>query len=72
MDDKEILLLHGQDYRRIYNSCRDSKTYFVDPEFPPDNSSLFKVQSLPFQVEWRRVEVCVGTVGKGYGSCAAP
>lgn len=46
--------LYGQDYGAIRQECLDGGTLWTDPEFPPDDASLYFSQSPPFALEWKR------------------
>lgn len=46
-----------QDYDRARRQCLANGTLFEDPYFPPNNSSLFHTQKLPFTPKWLRPKV---------------
>ena len=46
--------LCDQDFYELRASCLESGELFVDPEFPPDDQSLYFSQDPPFAVEWKR------------------
>ena len=45
--------LYGQRFDEIKAACLESGELFVDPEFPPDDGSLFFSQS-QYGIEWKR------------------
>ena len=47
-------MLCGQNFEEIRQSCLDAGELFTDPEFPPDDDSLYFSQSPPFAFEWVR------------------
>jgi len=47
-------LLCGQDFYALREQCAQSGELFVDPEFPPDNQSLYFSDRIPYDFEWRR------------------
>lgn len=46
--------LYGQDFEALRQDCLASGNLFVDPEFPPDDRSLYFSQGTPAGVEWKR------------------
>lgn len=54
--------LKNQNYEDLKRQAQESQTLFEDPEFPPNESSLFykgNVAQLPGQVVWKRPKVCI-------------
>ena len=46
--------LCDQDFEELRASCLDAGELFTDPEFPPDDQSLFFSKEPPFAFEWKR------------------
>lgn len=46
--------LANQDFYELRQQALDSGELFVDPEFPPDDQSLYFSQDPPFAFEWKR------------------
>ncbi len=46
--------LCDQDFFELRQSCLDNGELFTDPEFPPDDLSLYFSQDPPFNFEWKR------------------
>jgi calpain len=46
--------LCGQDFEALRQGCLDNGELFTDPEFPPDDQSLYFSQETPFAFEWKR------------------
>jgi len=46
--------LCDQDFEELRNACLESGELFTDPEFPPDDQSLFFSKDPPFAFEWKR------------------
>jgi len=52
--------LCNQDFYELRQQCLDAGELFVDPEFPPDDQSLYFSQDPPFAFEWRRASEIAG------------
>ncbi len=46
--------LYGQDFDALRADCLSRGELFTDPEFPPDDRSLYYSQRPPFQFQWMR------------------
>ncbi len=46
--------LYGQDFYALRQEALDSGDLFTDPEFPPDDQSLYFSKDPPFAFEWKR------------------
>ena len=46
--------LCSQNYEELRQECLDNGELFTDPEFPPDDQSLYFSQDAPFAFEWKR------------------
>ena len=46
--------LCDQDFEELRSACLESGELFTDPEFPPDDQSLFFSKDPPFAFEWKR------------------
>ncbi|XP_071086234.1 calpain-5-like [Haliotis cracherodii] len=44
----------GQDYNALKKECKEKGTLFIDPEFPPDDRSLFYTKGKLAGVAWMR------------------
>ncbi|KAJ8310637.1 hypothetical protein KUTeg_012502 [Tegillarca granosa] len=44
----------GQKYHKLQRQCTRSNKLFVDPEFPPNGSSLFHSRPAPADIVWKR------------------
>ncbi len=52
-------MLCGQNFQELRQSCLDNGELFTDPEFPPDDQSLYYSEDPPFAFEWKRAsEIC--------------
>jgi calpain len=47
-------MLCGQNFAEIRQQCLDNGELFTDPEFPPDDQTLFFSKEPEFSVEWKR------------------
>ncbi|XP_057344720.1 calpain-3 isoform X5 [Manis pentadactyla] len=46
-------------FEHLHKKCLEKKVLYLDPEFPPDETSLFYSQKFPIQFVWRRPpEIC--------------
>ncbi|XP_007460197.1 PREDICTED: calpain-3 isoform X5 [Lipotes vexillifer] len=46
-------------FEQLHKKCLEKKVLYVDPEFPPDETSLFYSQKFPIQFIWKRPpEIC--------------
>ena len=46
--------LCGQNFEELRQGCLDNGELFTDPEFPPDDQSLYFSQETPYAFEWMR------------------
>lgn len=46
--------LYSQDFQELKAKCLENGELFSDPEFPPEDSSLYFSQDPPFAFEWKR------------------
>ena len=46
--------LYGQDFYALRQEALDRGQLFTDPEFPPDDQSLYFSESVPYSLEWKR------------------
>ena len=52
-------MLCGQNFEALRQECLDNGDLFTDPEFPPDDQTLYYSQDPPFAFEWKRAsEIC--------------
>eukprot|EP00095_Tigriopus_kingsejongensis_P007616 maker-scaffold2030_size22264-snap-gene-0.8 protein:Tk07616 transcript:maker-scaffold2030_size22264-snap-gene-0.8-mRNA-1 annotation:"calpain-b-like isoform 2" len=47
-------MLYGQEFETLRQEALASGDLFTDPEFPPDDASLYFSQSAPYSFEWKR------------------
>ena len=47
-------MLCGQNFEELRASALEAGELFTDPEFPPDDGSLYFSESPPFAFEWKR------------------
>ncbi len=52
-------LLYGQDFEKLRQECLDRGELFTDPEFPPDDQSLYFSDKIPYAFEWKRASELV-------------
>ncbi|KAM5240899.1 calpain-3 isoform 5-T5 [Hipposideros larvatus] len=54
-----IIGVKEKTFEQLHKKCLEKKFLFVDPEFPPDETSLFYSQKFPIQFVWKRPpEIC--------------
>ncbi|XP_044781099.1 calpain-3 isoform X2 [Bubalus bubalis] len=54
-----IIGVKEKTFEQLHKKCLEKKVLFVDPEFPPDETSLFYSQKFPIQFVWKRPpEIC--------------
>nr|KAF6391445.1 calpain 3 [Pipistrellus kuhlii] len=54
-----IIGVKEKTYEQLHKKCLEKKVLYVDPEFPPDETSLFYSQKFPIQFVWKRPpEIC--------------
>ncbi|KAM5235111.1 calpain-3 isoform 3-T3 [Ctenodactylus gundi] len=54
-----IIGVKEKSYQQLHKKCLEKKVLYLDPEFPPDESSLFYSQKFPIQFVWKRPpEIC--------------
>ncbi|XP_040082773.1 calpain-3 isoform X2 [Oryx dammah] len=54
-----IIGVKEKTFEQLHRKCLEKKVLFVDPEFPPDENSLFYSQKFPIQFVWKRPpEIC--------------
>lgn len=58
-----IIGVKEKKFEHLHKKCLEKKVLYLDPEFPPDETSLFYSQKFPIQFVWRRppVSSCPGT-----------
>ena len=52
-----IIGVKEKTFEQLHKKCLEKKVLFVDPEFPPDETSLFYSQKFPIQFVWKRPPV---------------
>uniref|UniRef100_A0A8C3VRF0 Calpain-3 n=1 Tax=Catagonus wagneri TaxID=51154 RepID=A0A8C3VRF0_9CETA len=54
-----IIGVKEKTFEQLHKKCLEKKVLYVDPEFPPDETSLFYSQKFPIQFVWKRPpEIC--------------
>ncbi|XP_061036418.1 calpain-3 isoform X6 [Eubalaena glacialis] len=54
-----IIGVKEKTFEQLHKKCLEKKVLYVDPEFPPDETSLFYSQKFPIQFIWKRPpEIC--------------
>ncbi|XP_046316781.1 calpain-3 isoform X4 [Marmota monax] len=54
-----IIGVKEKTFEQLHKKCLEKKVLFLDPEFPPDETSLFYSQKFPIQFIWKRPpEIC--------------
>ncbi|XP_025328866.1 calpain-3 isoform X6 [Canis lupus familiaris] len=54
-----IIGVKEKTFEQLRKKCLDKKVLYLDPEFPPDETSLFYSQKFPIQFIWKRPpEIC--------------
>ncbi|XP_039744330.1 calpain-3 isoform X2 [Pteropus medius] len=54
-----IIGVKEKTFEQLHKKCLEKKFLYVDPEFPPDETSLFYSQKFPIQFIWKRPpEIC--------------
>ncbi|XP_036041453.1 calpain-3 isoform X6 [Onychomys torridus] len=54
-----IIGVKEKTFEQLHRKCLEKKVLYLDPEFPPDETSLFYSQKFPIQFVWKRPpEIC--------------
>ncbi|XP_058594056.1 calpain-3 isoform X3 [Neofelis nebulosa] len=54
-----IIGVKEKTFEQLHKKCLEKKILYLDPEFPPDETSLFYSQKFPIQFIWKRPpEIC--------------
>ncbi|XP_012933889.1 calpain-3 isoform X12 [Heterocephalus glaber] len=54
-----IIGVKEKTFEQLHKECLEKKVLYLDPEFPPDETSLFYSQKFPIQFIWKRpLEIC--------------
>ncbi|XP_074091282.1 calpain-3 isoform X3 [Macrotis lagotis] len=54
-----IIGVKEKTFEQLHKKCLEKKVLYVDPDFPPDETSLFYSQKFPIQFVWKRPpEIC--------------
>ncbi|XP_029093294.1 calpain-3 isoform X3 [Monodon monoceros] len=54
-----IIGVKEKTFEQLHKKCLEKQVLYVDPEFPPDETSLFYSQKFPIQFIWKRPpEIC--------------
>lgn len=52
-----IIGVKEKTFEQLHKKCLEKKVLYLDPEFPPDETSLFYSQKFPIQFVWKRPPV---------------
>lgn len=52
-----IIGVKEKTFEQLRKKCLEKKVLYLDPEFPPDETSLFYSQKFPIQFIWKRPPV---------------
>ncbi|XP_056666310.1 calpain-3 isoform X2 [Monodelphis domestica] len=54
-----IIGVKEKTFEQLHKKCLEKKVLYLDPDFPPDETSLFYSQKFPIQFVWKRPpEIC--------------
>ncbi|XP_006130420.1 calpain-3 isoform X2 [Pelodiscus sinensis] len=57
--NQPIIRVKEKTFEELHKKCLEKKILYEDPDFPPNESSLFYNQKLPVKFEWKRPpEIC--------------
>ncbi|XP_050810913.1 calpain-3 [Gopherus flavomarginatus] len=57
--NQPIIGVREKTFEELHKKCLEKKILYVDPDFPPNESSLFYSQKVPIKFEWKRpTEIC--------------
>ncbi|NXX88576.1 CAN3 protein, partial [Centropus bengalensis] len=57
--NQPIIKVKEKTYEELYKKCLEENILYEDPDFPPNESSLFYSQKIPIKFEWKRPrEIC--------------
>ncbi|KAL6035824.1 hypothetical protein STEG23_005221, partial [Scotinomys teguina] len=54
-----IIGVKEKTFEQLHKKCLEKKVLYLDPEFPPDETSLFYSQKFPIQFVWKRPPKCL-------------
>nr|XP_010304128.1 PREDICTED: calpain-3 isoform X4 [Balearica regulorum gibbericeps] len=57
--NQPIIKVKEKTYEELHKKCLEKNILYEDPDFPPNESSLFYSQKIPIKFEWKRPrEIC--------------
>ncbi|XP_050752894.1 calpain-3 isoform X5 [Gymnogyps californianus] len=57
--NQPIIRVKEKTYEELHKKCLEKNILYEDPDFPPNESSLFYSQKIPIKFEWKRpYEIC--------------
>nr|XP_009931395.1 PREDICTED: calpain-3 isoform X2 [Opisthocomus hoazin] len=57
--NQPIIRVKEKTYEELHKKCLEKNILYEDPDFPPNESSLFYSQKIPIKFEWKRPrEIC--------------
>ncbi|XP_010578349.1 PREDICTED: calpain-3 isoform X4 [Haliaeetus leucocephalus] len=57
--NQPIIKVKEKTYEELHKKCLEQNILYEDPDFPPNESSLFYSQKIPIKFEWKRPrEIC--------------
>lgn len=55
--NQPIIKVKEKTYEELHRKCLEKNILYEDPDFPPNESSLFYSQKIPIKFEWKRPRV---------------
>lgn len=55
--NQPIIRVKEKTYEELHKKCLEKNILYEDPDFPPNESSLFYSQKVPIKFEWKRPRV---------------
>lgn len=55
--NQPIIRVKEKAYEELHKKCLEKNILYEDPDFPPNESSLFYSQKIPIKFEWKRPRV---------------
>lgn len=55
--NQPIIRVKEKTYEELHKKCLEKNILYEDPDFPPNESSLFYSQKIPIKFEWKRPRV---------------
>jgi len=55
--NQPIIKVKEKTYEELHKKCLEENILYEDPDFPPNETSLFYSQKVPIKFEWKRPRV---------------